>query len=182
MVDLLTNINDIKNELKYHAAMIYFKPINTTEIKNIFDELMNQSIFFDEFIDIIYPKSDYTEEFILAFNVALKRLGITVPNNRDEAVLILLKYYITKIALSEMDPIEILEKIMRTIDFNTDIHFESNEYLGDYYGVHSLLGLYYEYGDILDNWSLKDKTIESRLIKLKKELMNLAARWVKQYS
>ncbi|KIE05551.1 hypothetical protein NF27_DP00950 [Candidatus Jidaibacter acanthamoeba] len=93
----------------------------------------------------------------------------------------MLKYYITKIALIEMDPIEVLEKIMKIIDFNADIYSKSNKYLGDSYGIHSLLGLYYEYEDILNNWSLKDKTFESRLIKLKQDMINSAARWIKQY-
>ncbi len=151
-------------------------------IKSIFDDLSRNSIFYEEFID--FENCERLEEFIPIIENIISSMCLLKPKNKEQAVWIILKYWISNIALEKIDPIMGLELLIKDIYWTYDFHVTAGTYLGDSHGIHYLIGIYWEYDDLkgmyLHSPELvkKDKNYQI----LKNSVLTEAKEWVDKYS
>jgi len=136
------SIKLLKDELKHEAARMHLRKLNIENVQKNVDGLMNLGVYYDEFIDIVYPKSTIVDDFIPVFEAVLSRLEIDFPKDKEEAVWVLLKKCINDIASKAMDPIYGLEQICSYVYCYYDFGAKAKKYLGDSHGIEHLLGLY----------------------------------------
>ena len=74
------NVDEIRKELEYQAALARFGDLDIKRVQKLFDLLMNHGIYYDEFIEIEYPRSTELKDFIPHFEVALKQIDIIIIN------------------------------------------------------------------------------------------------------
>jgi len=80
------------------------------------------------------------------FEQALADFNIPRPS-RDEAVGILLRYYVQRIASGAVTARQGLKPLMELYDL-ADLHKQSREFAGDAYGLQHLVGAYWAYDDL----------------------------------
>lgn len=125
-----------ENELRYYAALVgyynfisfmgknIFKENSRLDIKEIqetFNKLISSNNYCDEFIDILYPKSEYFLDFFVSLKIGLEKLGIEIPKNYQEAVCGIVRYHLTFILEGNNTPVRGM------LDIAADIHWK-----GDY--------------------------------------------------
>lgn len=170
-----------KTGLEFQAALYSFGHLNTQDMQKIIDGLLNEGTYADEFLDVIYPDYDTREEVGAAFKRSLKALGIVAPNY-EEAVWTILRHYVSRIANQEIDALDGLKELMREMDYN--FHAKTKKYLGDSHGVEYLIGLYWDYYDVLEKpteISINGKYGEEAIGEIKKEILIEAEKWVVHY-
>lgn len=173
---------DIINELEYYAGLMRFRGLsikNIQQIQIIFDSLMMEGIFYDEFIDIAYPKSNHPVEFTPSFEKALTRLNCKIPKDKTEAELVILKFHTGNITYRKIDPIDGLKKIVDEIYLSFDYGTKTKLFARDSY-FNMLEGFYWIIDDILEEpycVSFKGKYGEDAISEMKKEIFNLTQDW-----
>lgn len=177
------NVKDLNNELEYHAALMRFEQLDTKKVQEIFDSLMNDGMFYDEFVDIAYPKSNHLADFIPSFEAALRKLNCNIPVDQERAVWVILKFHVRNITNGAIDPLEGLKHIMNDAYWSYDFHNKTKKFLGDSHGIEYLIGLYWEYDDMMERpneISWNDKYGEEAIIEVKKDIVKLAQEWLKK--
>lgn len=178
------NIKAQINELVYHAALMRLDKLDIKKVQEIFDSLMQNGIFHNEFIDIAYPNSNYTRDSIPSFEAALRKLKCKIPADNDEAVSVIVKFYLIKITNSEIDPLKGLSNIINDVSGCSILSENSKHFLGDSHGIENLISLYWhgvEMRDMPSKISCNDKYGEDAIIELKKLIVNSAYEWLEKY-
>jgi len=177
------NLERAKCELEYHAALMRVEKLDIKKVQEIFDILMNEGVFEEEFIDIAYPKSNYLVDFISSFESALHKINCNIPVDIEVAVWVILKYHIRSIASGNVDPLDGLKSMMNdTWFYNFGEH--AKEFVGDTHGIEYLTGWYWGYDDILTRqteMSFNGKYGEEAVIEVKNEVLKAAKVWLVQY-
>lgn len=181
------DIQELKDAIRYEAIKMRFNVSNldNIKVKRLIDSLMNEGLYYDEFLDIIDTKyEDSSEDFIPIFESLLKILEIEIPENKDEAVWLILKKEIGNIADQNIDPIKGLQYIMDNIYYKYDFHSQTKKYLGDSHGISKLIGLYWGYDDMLCSpqyVSCNGKYGKEAIREMKNEIIKAANDWASTY-
>lgn len=176
-----------KSELEYYAALMQFDGLNAEHvqaIQRIIDSLMNEGVFYDEFLEIVHPTSNLTEDFMPAFKESLKNLNCHIPEDREQALWLILKRYISHIVNGEIDPLEGVKQIIEDVYWSYDFDSKTKEFVGDSHSIEHLIGLYWGYEDMIeepDDVSYKDQYGEAGIVELKKDILILAKQWLEKY-
>ncbi|MCL4296767.1 MAG: hypothetical protein KJ077_13605 [Anaerolineae bacterium] len=172
-----------QEKLELQAARYSFGQLSTQEMQNLVDGLLNEGIYADEFLNVIYPKYDTREIVGAAFEKSLKVLEIVVPNY-EEAVWVILRYHISQIASKEIDALDGLKELITEVYEEYNFHAKAKEYLGDSHGIEHLIGLYWSYDDTIKRpteISINGKYGEEAIEEVKKEIVIEAEKWVARF-
>lgn len=142
------SIEEDKQLLLYHAAVAVLRPVNIPAVKEIIKRLIDAGIYHDTFIDVEYPKSDTTQDFIPALTNALSSLGLSAPVTTEEATRIIIRKHLTDIVEHKITPFDGLDHIVYTE--NLDLVGSAKKYVGDYYHIEQFVGDYWGYRDAID--------------------------------
>jgi hypothetical protein len=167
-------------ELRYKAAKFGFGKLAAHEIKTLIGPLMNEGVWFDEFIVALDSSPPQMDEVLPAFLKVLKKYDIAVPE-RGAAVWEILKIHISAIASEDIDPLEGLNKMMSDVYWDYDFQVLTKEFIGDSHGIELLIGLYWAYDDLRDEshrFSCKRKL---NIDEIKGEVVKEAKRWINKY-
>lgn len=174
-----------KRELEYYAALMRFDGLNAEIVKaiqKIIDALMNEGVFYDEFLEIVHPTSNLTEDFMPAFEAALKSLNCNIPKDHEQALWLVLKHHISHIVSGAVDPLDEVKQIIDVYDVYGHYlsHTKSKEVAGDShgnqwdsYGIEHLIGLYWAYDDMMEYE-------EEAIAEVKKEILQSAQQWLEK--
>lgn len=102
----MRTVSEIKQELLYHSAHMSLKSyLLIAEICTLFDELMQQGIYFDEFLDIacLDHETVVREEFSPILERALRAAGIYIFKDKDKAKNHVVFYHLDRIVNQERD-------------------------------------------------------------------------------
>lgn len=107
---------------------------------------------------------DNSFEILHYFDKALQELNVKMPEKED-AVFVLMAYYLDAVLDGEIDPVEGVGKIYNDILLQTELFYESKFYVYDSINFHHIYGLYDSYLD------LKEAKVPWRDGKTNEELM-----------
>jgi len=170
-------------KLNYIAAKMAFNQITAIEIQNIVDGLLNDSVYADEFLDIIDIKNPSLADVLPPFSKFLEKQGIDVPN-KDEAVWQIIEHHIENILNGVSDPLESLCSLIKDVYWDYDFHTPTKEYLGDSHAIQDLIGLYWGYDDMKERpneISCNNKFGVEGIAELKKEILISAKEWKEKF-
>ena len=114
-----------KIQFQYYAALIahteltgYKQSLNVKEIQATFSNLMNSNEYNDTFLDVLYPTSEHSEDFLPQLKKALESLAIEIPQNYQEAVYGILRYHLSRIVEGTTKPITGMLEISFVLGYN----------------------------------------------------------------
>jgi hypothetical protein len=84
-----------------------------------------------------------------AFLSMLDELGVKLPT-RDDAVWLLARFHISRIANREIEPGDGLRLLSDEVYMGASLYEQSKQYVGDSHGLQHLLGMYYSYDDLVE--------------------------------
>lgn len=99
-------VTEIKYELLYHSARLSLNcDLNIAKICTLFDELMQQGIYFDEFLEMTWEhgKNLVQDEFCLVFKQSISVMGIPLFNHREKAKHHIIDYHLDRIVNKKYD-------------------------------------------------------------------------------
>lgn len=175
-----------KSELEYYAALMQFDGLNAEHvqaIQRIIDSIMSEGIFYDEFLEILHPRSNLTEDFMPAFKESLKNLNCHIPEDREQALWLVLKHHISHLVSGAVDPLDEVKQIIDVYDVyghylshskSKEVAGDSHGYMGGSHGIEHLIGLYWAYDDMMEYE-------EEAIAELKKEIVQSAQQWLEKY-
>lgn len=136
-----------KEKLTFQAAQYAFGTFNTQEMQQLVNDLIDEGIFEDVFLDVIWPEMDTRERVGEAFERAMQCIGIDIPDY-EKAVWNILHYHILRIAKEEVDPIDGVAMLWNDVDSNYFFQ-RSEKWFGDSHDVGYFYGIYSDYQDEL---------------------------------
>jgi hypothetical protein len=165
-------------KLGYMAAKIGFGKVNADEIQSTVDSLLTDGIYSDEFIGIMDSKPARLDEVLPSFTTYLQREGISVPT-KDQAVWQLIAHHVSRIASGTADPITELQELISDVYWDYDFHTPTREYVGDSHGIEYLIGLYWEYNDMMD----RDRnTFQEEIKEIKESIVKRSKEWMERFA
>ena len=192
-----------EKQFQYYAALIghydvtgHEKTLNINEIQGIFNKMMESGVYHDEFIDILYPTSAISEDFMGPLKVVLEKLAIEIPKNYQDAVYRILRYHLFHIVEGTSDPVEGMLAISADLDWYDDMDAPGEHYyIWDYQDkkklsqvtqeIAYLVGFCWmyraEWDDMRHVIHYKDYRGEEAIELLEKDIVKAAQVWVKQH-
>lgn len=179
------SLEEIKRELLYQKSLELFdERIDMVYIQKLFDLLMNEGVYHDKFIEIMYPPSDRYEDFVEIFNIALKVINLDPPNTKEKALWFVLKHHIQNIADQKSDPIKSLYQINSYTHYDF-VFSQTKKYLGDSYDIHNFIGMWEQYDDRLDDTQIpfawNTKFGDEAIAEFNADLIDEAKKWLEVY-
>lgn len=179
------NLEEIKRELLYQKSLELFdERIDMVYIQKLFDLLMNEGVFHDEFIEIMYPPSDRYEDFVEIFNIALKVINLDLPKTKETALWFVLKHHIQNIADQKSDSIKTLYQINSYTHYDF-VFSQTKKYVGDSYDIHNFIGMLEQYDDRLDDTHIpfewNKKFGDEAIAEFNADLIDEAKKWLEVY-
>ena len=160
------------NYREYLAARIALGIVNAYEIQDDVNFLIKNGVFYNEFIDIIDSQPPTLADVLVPYKKFLIKLNIAIPSKED-AIWKLIDFHTWRIINNDFVVFDSLYWLYRDVfDFSSDN-------LGEAFGIDSLLGSYYLYEDILDEWI--PISGENALSKWEKDVVKEANNWRKKY-
>lgn len=103
--------------LRAHSAQLRLGKLDSQAFTFLINRFAENGIYYDEFLAILYP-SDYAADFALAVEVALLRLGIPVPESKEDAVIVLTSLATQQMLEEAHDPLRVLEWLWFNLDWS----------------------------------------------------------------
>jgi hypothetical protein len=178
------NIDEIKRELTYQAALTYYDEFDIKKVQELFLAFMNHGVYSDDLINL---KSDLsTKDYIFIFHSELKLLSIYFPEDKQIALYLILKYHIGNIANKNIDPIKELYEMMHYHNaFYLSIPFDSRyeELSKNPYDINDFHDLYMWHDDaiICDELRLDNLEKNKIIMEIKKDIIDQAKTWLKNH-
>lgn len=110
-------ISKIKKEIQYLFALSFFKEIDFKKVQNLFDQLMNQGIYFDEFLDFENINSHDTAASLSAFKKSIEKIDLVYPRTKSAARIFIIQHYLEKIQNKKIDVLKEFEKLCQYIRY-----------------------------------------------------------------
>lgn len=173
-----------RKELAFEVAKYAFSGLSIEEMQSVINRLIEDNVYHDTFFDVIYPEDSVTELVGPAFEKALGSLGVPISNHED-AIWVIIYYYLQKIVNREVDPYEGLKQFMYEVYWKYDFYARAETYLGDSHRVELLISLFWAYDDLMDKTSavsINGKYGEAAVAELKNEIFAEAKRWVSDFT
>lgn len=151
-------------------------------IIQLVDQLMNEGIYSDEFLDILYSKESHCfhSEFILpAFKKSLQSLGVK-PLNCTRAMLYIINDILNQVVDELDDPFTLIDKLYcEYLSESYDV-----DQIKQYYQLYDLMCLYFSLEDINYNpeLSFNNKYGEEAIMEIKSKIKVAAKRWLVENS
>lgn len=171
------------NKLKYMAARIGLGIAHADEIKSLVNDLLDNEVYSDDFIDILDSNPTRMNEVVAPLTSYLNSIGIRIPNS-EQAVWDLIAYHALAIAEGKIDPLKGLNSMIRDVYWNYDFSNSTREYLGDSHGIEQLIGYYWGYEDLVERpteVSGNGQYGDDAIVELKKEIKREALQWTELY-
>lgn len=102
----MRTVTEIKYELLYHSARLSLNcGLDIAEICDLFDELMQQGIYFDEFLEMAWEhgKNMVQAEFCFVFKQAMSVMGIPLFDHIEKAKHHIIYYHLDRIVNKQYD-------------------------------------------------------------------------------
>ncbi len=175
MNDLINSLNiNTLSQLQFLVAIYNLGMINASEVASIIDQLMNEGIYLDDFLDVIYANPLRYNDAILVLEKTIAHFNITIPD-KEKSTRIIITHYINIIANHSSDPFSLFSNLI------TDIHSVPFTGIEQSYELYPLLCLYWEYEDIRDapnEFSSGGKPRSDYIEELKTKAVFLAKKWL----
>jgi len=167
-------------DLQVIAARYVLGELSTCELARIADALLDQGIYSPAVGELAT-----TRDLILAdagplFEQVLQDLHAEIPS-REDAVWILLRHHIGRIAYEDVAPRAGLRLVLDVYN-RADLQAQSRAYVGDSHGIQQLIGAYWEYDDL--EVRPVGESLEPRaeaLQALDEAVVRLATEWVGEH-
>lgn len=170
-------------DLDYMACRITLGNASADLIQKTVNQLMDDGIFSAEFLDIIDSKPPTMADVSPPFQKYLRKVGIQCQS-KDEAVWRLIGYHTGRIASRQIEPLEGLSTLIKDIYRDYDFRAQTKQYLGDSHDIQKLIGLYWEYDDILDapyQTEYAGRSREEVVTELSDAVLEEARRWQEEH-
>lgn len=171
-------------DLALEVAKYALIGLSIEEMQSIINRLIEDGVYYDAFFDVIYPKDLITEVVGPAFEKSLASLGVPIPHHED-AVWVMINYYLRKIVSGEVDPYEGLEQFMYEVYWKYNFYARTETYLDDSHRIELLINLFWAYDDLMDRTtaaSVNGNFGKSAVVALKNEICTEAKRWVSDFT
>jgi len=129
--------------LKLAAALYVLGNATSDELARIADSLLTDGVYSPALGELGTTRRIVMAEAGPLFEQALHDLNVGMPSP-DEAVWVLLRYHISRIAYEEVSPREGLQSVLEVYN-RANLHAQSQTYVGDSHGIEGLIGAYWEY-------------------------------------
>jgi len=130
-------------DLKLAAARYVLGNVASEELARVADTLLTEGVYSSAIGEFGTTRGLVMAEAGPLFEQALRDLNVDVPSP-EEAVWVLLRYHIGRIAYAEVSPREGLQSVFAIYD-RAHLHEQSGTYAGDSHGIEQLIAAYWEY-------------------------------------
>jgi hypothetical protein len=130
-------------DLKLAAARYVLGNVASEELMRVADTLLTEGVYSPAIGELGTTRGLVMAEAGPLFEQALRDLNVDVPSP-EEAVWVLLRYHIGRIAYEEVSPREGLQSVLEVSD-RANLHGQSGTYVGDSHGIEQLTDAYWEY-------------------------------------
>jgi hypothetical protein len=161
------------------AARYVLGELPSEALAKIADSLLEEGVYSLEIGELATTRHPVMADAGPLFEAALRDLNVKVPS-RDEAVWILLRHHISRIASEDVRPRDGLRSVLEVYN-RADLYAQSQTYVGDSHGIQDLIGAYWAYEDPSPppGASLQDYSIDLRA--LDEAVVHAATVWVGQH-
>ena len=131
----MKSVEEIKEVLSIQAAsMKLIGGFDIEIVKQALNELMEHSIYSDDFLTILYDSTDhYNSELMQTFTKILKFLDCHIPATEQEAKDSILNYYLKQIIEKKEDILEVIRHLKYNLDFDFSDFGEAEPLYEEYY-------------------------------------------------
>ena len=166
-------------DLEYLAARLSLDILEHEEILEVVEGVADPTKYPDMLVDYV-GTSDALERALRSFRAYLKDRGVTVPD-QQEAVWPVVQHHLSRIVAGEVSPAQGLRSFKLDLwDFLLN-QGSSNEYVGAFYGVETLVGLYWARDDLLERDYLTDELKDLLQQKWPADVCEAAKHWLDTY-
>jgi hypothetical protein len=130
-------------DLKLAAARYVLGNVATEELARFADTLLTEGVYSPAIGELGTTRGLVMAEAGPLFEQALRDLDVEVPSP-EQAVWVLLRHHIGRIAYEEVSPREGLQSVREIYD-RANLHGQFETYVGDSHGIEHLIAAYWEY-------------------------------------
>jgi len=130
-------------DLTLAAARYVLGNVASEELARVADTLLTEGVYSQAIGELGTTRGLVMAEAGPLFEQALRDLNVDLPSP-DEAVWVLLRYHIGRIAYEEVSPREGLQSVLDVYN-RAHLYGQSGTYVGDSHGIEQLIAAYWEY-------------------------------------
>jgi hypothetical protein len=172
----------LKVELKISAARYALGDLPSWEMPVLANAMLDGGMHSAAVVELATLRHATMADAGPLFERALAEVAIDLPSEQD-AVWILLRHYLKRIATGEVRGKDGLKPVMDLYDL-AGLHEKTLEYAGDSHGLHHLVGAYSGYDDLYERpteVSVEGLTGAAAVDALDKNVARLAREWSEQH-
>jgi hypothetical protein len=151
--------------LNAQAARLRLGKLDASDFTALINALVDNGFYHDAFLGILYP-TEYREDLIKAAEASLRCLGISVPDSKGGAVLVLTNIATDQMLASGQEPLRVLESLWTDLDW-------SDAFVAAC-GLEELNDVYWEYDALC---ATSQEPSKKSLSKLEVQCRAAAANW-----
>jgi hypothetical protein len=133
--------------LQIAAARHLLGVLTSAELVRVADEALEQGVYSDSLGQLATTTDPVMADVGPLFQKALRELRISLPDE-DQAIWLLLRHLIGRIADGSIPPREGVQSVIREVYYPANLHERTTKYVGDSHGIEQLLGNFYAYDDL----------------------------------
>jgi hypothetical protein len=171
-------------DLTVAAARFVLGILPSEEIPRIADALLVGGSVFPSAVEVSGTRSAAMAEVGPSFVRLLQETGTAVPS-RDEALRLLLRYHLTRIALRAVSPQQGLQSVMDEVVNPGELHGQTRQFVGDSHDAAWFVGAYWDYRELSerpDEVSVDGLKGEAAVLALDEHVVGRAAEWLAAHS
>lgn len=169
-----------RQDLHLAAARYVMGELPSETLARIADALLDEGVYSPEIGELATTRNSVMADAGPLFEAALRDLNVKV-SSREEAVWVLLRHHISRIAYEDVPPRDGLRSVLEVYR-RAGLQAQSRTYVGDSHGIQHLIGAYWEYEDLQARpagASLQDHPEELRA--LDEAVVYAATEWVGEH-
>lgn len=151
-----------------HSARLRLGKLDAQNFTSLINSFAENGIYYDEFLGILYP-SEYGADVVRAAEASLVRLGVTIPESEEDAVLVLTSLATQQMLEDGQDPLTALERLWSDLDWSDTFVVAC--------GLEGLREIYREYDIVCFSEALSEK----ELAKLADQCREAASIWRREH-
>ena len=133
-------------DLRLAAARYVLGDLPSEELARIADALLTEGVYSQAIGELATTRHLVMADAGPLFEQTLRDLNVDTPS-REEAVWVLLRYHIGRIAYEDVAPREGLQSVL-DVYHRADLYTQNQTYVGDSHGIEHLIGAYWIYDDL----------------------------------
>lgn len=169
----------IDRDLQTAAARYVLGVLPSSELPRIADSALERDLYSVSLGELATMTRPVMADAGPLFESALRELEISIPSP-EEAVWILFRYHIGRIASRRVPPREGLRAILREVYYPAELYSESQRYTAASYDIRDFVGPYYAYDDLAERpteVSFEGRYGEEAVRALDEAVVRLAQEW-----